>query len=303
VSRRDGFTLIEVLAVVLLTGLVLGVALDFYLDLSRASQRAVDVTRSSRRSAAVLDRIAQDLESAVLVKKPAAVDPLAHPWIFRAESQISEVGADRVLFVTRNHDPGRTAAAESDLVVVSYVLRRDEEGALALWRAETPWLPGVLDREFPAAGDEREALLADGVAAFGIVLFDESMAPQTGWDSSLMVESSELPGLAEVRLAMQGPGEELPLEELTFQQRRVRLAVRPVDMEKLLEPGGEEDDDDEGGEADLAGKTVCDCIPCGTLAANPSTARLIQEIGGQPAQQWLNRMPAHLREGILPECR
>ena len=53
-KRRAGFTLIEVLAVVLLTGIVIGIALDFYLDLSRASNRAAEQTAryAPRRRAA-----------------------------------------------------------------------------------------------------------------------------------------------------------------------------------------------------------------------------------------------------------
>jgi type II secretory pathway pseudopilin PulG len=57
-----GFTLIEVLAVILLITLVLGVALDFYVDLSNASTRASESTRSIRRATAILDRVAADFE-------------------------------------------------------------------------------------------------------------------------------------------------------------------------------------------------------------------------------------------------
>ena len=39
-ARQGGFTLLEVLAVVLLTSIVIGVALNHYVNLSRASQRA-----------------------------------------------------------------------------------------------------------------------------------------------------------------------------------------------------------------------------------------------------------------------
>jgi prepilin-type N-terminal cleavage/methylation domain-containing protein len=307
VKRRAGFTLIEVLAVVLLTGIVLGVALDFYVDLSRASQRAVDHTRNTRRVSAVLDRITQDLEAVVLVKKPDAVDPLSHPWIFRAESRLSEIGADRIKFVTRNHDPHRTAVAESDLAVVSWVLRRDEEGALALWRAESPWLPGILDREFPEAGDPRELLVTDRLAAFGVLLLDDAQVPVAQWDSSLLVDSSELPTIVEVRLAMldkEGEEEQQPLEEASLYRRQIRLPVRPIDLEAMLAPTEEEEAGEEGGEQQgLAGKTVCDCLPCQEFASNPSGARLLQEIGGQPAADWIHRLRRDMSRRVYPHCR
>ena len=188
--RRDaGFTLIEVLAVVLLTGIVVGVALDFYLDLSRASNRAAGVTRETRRTAAVLDRMVQDLQNVVFVHKPDAVDPLVHPWIFLADSGDSELGADRVKFVTRGHDPRRSALPESDLAVVTYTLRRDQEGGLELWRSETPGLPDGLDREFPAEGSPGDALFADGVAAFGLIFRDDLLQPKTSWDSSSLAST------------------------------------------------------------------------------------------------------------------
>ena len=295
--RRAGFTLIEVLAVVLLTGLVVGIALDFYLDLSRASQRAAEQTRGTRRAASLLDRIARDFAGTVFVKKPKELDPLAHPWIFYAESRGSRLGADRVKFMTRNHDPQRTSLPESDLALVSYVLRRNEAGGLELWRSETPGLPETLDREFSAAPREGEALLAEDVAAFGVSFLDAALKPTSSWDSSGMIDKSELPAGVEIHLAMKVPGQDLPLEELAIHRRRVMFLVRPLDLAALL--SGEAS----GPEQDLSRKKVCDCIDCVGLAVDPSAAQLLQEIGGQPAKKWLQRLPANLREAVLPECR
>lgn len=295
-KRHAAFTLIEVLAVVLLTGLVIGLALDFYLDLSRASNRASEQTRGTRRAASLLDRIARDFSGTVYLQKPKELDPLAHPWIFLAESRGSELGADRVKFVTRNHDPQRTALPESDLAVVSYALRRNEAGGLELWRSETPGLPAALDREFPVAGSEDEALLADDVAAFGLTFLDAGLQPTTSWDSSAMIDKSELPAGVEIRLAMKHPDQDLTLENLTIHRRRVMFLVRPVDLAALLSGANG------SGEEDIANKTVCDCIDCVALSSNPSAARLIEDIGGQPFTQWLPRLPANLREAVLPEC-
>lgn len=293
---RGGFTLIEVLAVVLLTGIVITIALDFYIDLSRASTRASEQTRGTRRAASLLDRIARDFSSVVFVRKPPELDPLAHPWVFRAESRGSSLGADRVKFVTRNHEPRRSALPESDLAVVSYSLRRAENGGLELWRSETPGLPLNLDREFPPEGDPNESLLASDVAAFGLIFVDEHGRPQSSWDSSTLIESSELPLGVEIRLAIREPGDDVQLEALTIHRRRVPLLVRPLNLAALL--------GDEAATADdLGTKAVCDCIDCAALSTNPSTRQLIQEIGALPAKVWLPRLPASLRGEVKPECR
>ncbi len=296
-KRLAAFTLIEVLAVVLLTGLVIGIALNFYIDLSHASNRASEQTRGTRRAASLLDRMARDFSGVVFLKKPDALDPLAHPWIFLAESRGSEFGADRVKFVMRNHDPQRTALPESDLAVVSYVLRRSESGGLELWRSETPRLPEALDREFPVVGSEGNALLADDIAAFGMVFLDSALKPQSTWDSSTVAKASELPAGVEIRLAMQEPGQKLSIDQLKVHRRRVMFVVRPLNLEAMLgnEPGTSEED--------LAKKTVCDCLDCVALSANPSTAQLLKEIGRQPAKNWIPRLPADLREALKPECR
>ena len=295
--RRAGFTLIEVLAVVLLTGLVIGIALNFYVDLSRASQRAAEQTRGTRRAAPLLDRIVRDFTGTVFVKKATETDPLVHPWIFYAETSGSQLGADRIKFMTRSHDPQRTGLPESDLALVSYVLRRNEEGGLELWRSETPGLPETLDRTFSVVPGEHESLLAEDVAAFGITFLDSTLQPKTSWDSSGMLDQSEMPAGAVIHLAMKVPGLDLPLEDLVILQRRVMFLVRPLDLAQMLSGKGT------GAEKDLSKLKVCDCIDCGALASDPSMSKLIQEIGGQPAKLWLPRLPANLREAVLPECR
>jgi prepilin-type N-terminal cleavage/methylation domain-containing protein len=302
VTRRGGFTLIEVLAVVLLTGLVIGVATDFYLDLSRASNRAVLLTRDSRRAASVLDRIARDVQSAVLVKRPEDADPSTHPWIFLAESQASELGSDRLKFVTRNHEPRSTGMPEVDLAVVAYTLRsdpEDPEAGLQLWRWESAYLPESFDRSFPAEGAPGDVLLADGIAAFGVTFVDQKTERHVTWDSSLVAEGRELPVIVEVQLALVEPGEPKPLEDLTIYRRRTQTFTPPLDLAELLDPNSGNPQ-----EADkLAGKTVCDCLDCAKLSANPSTAMLLREIGGHPAANWVNDLPRHLHKEVLPACR
>lgn len=327
--RSAGFTLIEVLAVVLLTGLVLGIALDFYVDLSRASNRAADHTRGVRRATAILDRMARDFESAVLVRKPDDVDPLAHPWVFVAESEHSSTGADHIKFVTRNLRSRSTASHESDLAVVSYTVRRIDDDQLELLRWSSPQLPEGLDRDFPYDSEDGSALLADGIAAFGVTLIDEAGGRSDRWDSSQLVESSELPIAVEIEVAMATDDGSEPVPY----RRRVLLPVRPLDLVALLDPeaaagggggAGDDGDDDEaaGDDGDdpdgdpakrppefgsTAGNvpTVGECaLGTAGLVNEETMSAFLQQHSSRPITDFREQIQSTplLRQMIRPEC-
>jgi type II secretory pathway component PulJ len=279
-TRRAGFSLLEVLAVVLLTSIVIGVALNHYVNLSRASQRATEHTRGIRRATAVLDRIARDFESTVLVAKEPETDPLDHPWVFLGESRRSDAGADHLKFITRGHQPRRTAAHESDLEVVAYSLRRGEEDGFELLRWSSPQLPESLDREIPSDESQGAVLLAEDVASFGVQFIDELGEQTSSWDSSQLTESSELPLAVEIQVALLDPEGDPDAEPQPY-SRRVVLPVRPLDMQELLDPnslvsGGEgseadeeSEEDEEGGVGDKVAKNEhhkrCAEGPCGNM--------------------------------------
>jgi hypothetical protein len=279
-TPRAGFSLLEILAVVLLTSIVIGVALNHYVNLSRASQRATEHTRGIRRATAVLDRIARDFESTVLVAKEPEMDPLDHPWIFLGESRRSDVGADHLKFVTRGHQPRRTAAHESDLEVVAYSLRPGEDAYFELLRWSSPRLPESLDREIPSDESQGAVLLVGDVASFGVRFIDELGEQTSSWDSSQLIESSELPLAVEIELALLDPEGDPDAEPQPY-SRRVVLPVRPLDMQELLDPnslvsggaGSEADEEaeegDEGGEdeefAKGKGHKRCAAGPCGSM--------------------------------------
>jgi hypothetical protein len=173
--RRGGFTLFEVVGVVLVTAFVVGAATNYYIDLSRATSRAADNTRDIRHATAILDRMARDFESTLLVVKPDEVDPLFHPWLFVAEARYGESGADHLKFITRNFQPRRSEEHESDLTVVAYTVRPSEENdTLEVFRWTAPRLPDGLDRSFPSEDDEAAVLLAEGLADFGVTFFGDA---------------------------------------------------------------------------------------------------------------------------------
>ena len=311
-----GFTLLEMLAVIFLMSIVLFVAINFYLDLSLASKAATDQTRSVRRAVVLLDRVARDLEGAVLLKKPKERDPEAFPWLFIADSESSDAGADRVKFVRRGHHPNAASAAESDLELVSWIITpgADGEGDLELRRASWPQLPESLDRTFPTA--ENSDLVAAGLASFGIKFQGEDGEWTGRWDSTTLAGSSQLPMVAEIEVSFRtGPG----AEDIDGPyRRRVLLPLRPIDLEEQLaaaaaggpaganprdqdgdgkddetgepvEPDGENANPDQADSEEGGGpKTVQSCLAAhpelqAQLDANPQVASIIESLKGQPA--------------------
>jgi prepilin-type N-terminal cleavage/methylation domain-containing protein len=198
--RRRGFTLLEMMAVVLLTGIVLSAAVRFYIQLSIANRAALERVRGERRTVSILDRIARDLEAAVLVKKPEETDPVEFPWLFLAADEGS-FGATRLKFATR----GRVARGdlpESDFEIVAYWLAEGADGTLDLMRWSHPHLPERLDATFPRNDDPEVFVLAHGVAEFGVRLLSDTGEMTAAWDSSQLVRSSMLPMGAEITLVL-----------------------------------------------------------------------------------------------------
>ena len=319
-NRIVGFTLLEALAGILLTALVLGVALNFYVDLSRAGQRAVENTRRIRRAIAILDRVSRDFESVVLVQKPVETDTLSHPWVFLGESHYSAEGSDRIKFVTRGHRPRNTAQHESDLVVVTYITQQGEDGDLELLRSLSTQLPEGLDRDLLYEGDEDAFLLADGLVDFNVKFVDSSGDIQESWDSSQLVDSSELPFAVDIAIAVFNPDDEEG-EPLRF-SRRVLLPVRPLDLEELLDPtsavsGGlpsEEtvaesgDDEDDFGNKDRTGDpdgglTVGQCVNISAVSHSPSTVLLYEQYKGMSYAAVRHVLPALFRNIAKAKCK
>jgi len=324
-SRRGtgGFTLLELLAVVALTTLVLTVAINFFIDLSRASNEAADRTRAQRRATAVLDRVAHELEGAYLVKKPEETDPLEHPWLFLAESVRGGPGADRIKFMTRTAPQPSLDGHASDVTVVAYGTRETLADGLELLRWSSDRMPPGLDRTVPLE-DEATLVLASGLASFGVRLLSDTGEWTPTWDSSTLVESSELPVAAEIEVSMLPPPgaiEAGAAEPVGPFVRRVLIPVRPVDLEVLLDPEGaaaageeegEEDGEDGPGDSgtqqaeaespDEQCMTVAQCLALnpGVVQQFPQVQGLLTAIGGQCFRDYAASIPAGVN---LVGCR
>ena len=272
-----GFTLIEVLAAVFLTSIVIAAALAFFVGLSASTEAAAAKTQHGRHAVAVLDRIARDLEGAYLLVKRPEDDPLTHPWWFIAESSASMDGADRLMFTSRNYRPRSLIGHGSDLGVVTYMLRASEDGVgYELVRSISPGLPEPGEHEFPSTDDERLMVVAIGLSEFAMRFSGEDGEWQQSWDSSQLVDSGALPVAAEIELAFAPADPQRDarrrLDDVTFDggtfdggtaqtesfMRRVTLPMRPVDLAAMLDGAAaaaeaeavEDDEDDEYGEGD-----------------------------------------------------
>ena len=297
-TRALAFTLLEMLMVVLFTSIVLSFAASFYLDLAQASRAALESSAELRRATNVLDRVARDLEVAVLVEKPEALDPLEHPWLFFAEGSGS-AGAERLRFQARNHRPRPGAGHESDLTEIAYWLVPGEDGRgfdLLRFSSATPPVP-PLARDFPRRDDPGVERLAAHVAHFTVRLQNSDGAWLSAWDSWSPAQSSQLPVAAEVQVALlpEEPADEtLPEPEPELFTRPLVLALDPFDLEKAL---GAESDEEEEEEEDLACVTVSECearnqpVVDAYVAENPEIRGILDSIADQCWQDHAGSVP------------
>jgi hypothetical protein len=276
-AQARGFSLIEVLAVVLLTALVIGLTANTYLDLSRATQRAMHGTRALRQAGAVLDRVARDLEAAMLVVKPRERDPNTHPWYFFAQSRYASEGSDQLKFMTQNRalrkDDGELRDSKFEVVAYQLVEREGENPPLYdLYRWSSPRLPDGCDTSIPEFEDaplfsdapgqqplaERNQLVAERIERFSVRFLHADGDWVSSWDSCQIAESSALPVAAEIDVALfdesaqsvvDGSGAPIAEAEAPGYKKRVVLQLRPIDLEARFESasgvgaGGEEDEE------------------------------------------------------------
>lgn len=244
---RAGFTLIEVLAAVFLTAIVMTVAITFFVTLSDSTNAAAKKARQGRRAIAVLDRVGNDLEGAYLLSKPPQLDPLQHPWIFVAESHEGDSTSDRLLFVSRSRRPRNDLGHGSDLAVITYLLHPSVDApGFDLLRAVSPRLSPDQDREFPSSSDERFMVVAEGVDHFGLRFMSDEFEWLDDWDSTQLEQSAALPRAAEIEIAYLPelpPGtdafDDIALVaagegESRVYTRRLRLPMQAVDLNSML---------------------------------------------------------------------
>jgi len=317
-----GFTLIEVRGAILLTSVVVAVAVGFYINLSNASTRAVEMMREQIRATAILDRITRDLSGAMLLAKPEDTDPLNHPWYFTSASRYAFGGADALKFISSSQRPKVSAYHVSDLAQVAYFTSQAQDGTFTLHRWTAPSLPLSFDPEFPGPDAERSFVLAEGLYSVLFRFRSEEGEWVDEWDSTQLVRSGRLPTAVEVSLSIaEGPvdPEAFIDEEPPLFSRRIVLHQRPLDLAQMIEEkrlaaeralagggvAGDEDGDGTGGQdgdedGDAAGgqaMTVAQCV-----AANMELCQ--QQFGAQNCNTWLQVSLPLTSFGVsLPWCQ
>ena len=235
-SPAGGFTLMEVLAAIFLTSIVITFAVSFYIDLANSSQRAMKRTRESIRGTSVVDRVVRDLSNAYLLARDEETDPLSHPWFFVAESRTAFDGADLIRFNARSQQAGEGTYHRSDLSQIAYQVAESEDGSLSLYRWSSPGTPVNFEPGFPSIDDERNHIVAEGLESFSMRFLDEEGTWQSAWDSTQLIESGALPIAVEVDVAMWNEDQEDGWEESPGRHfvRQVILQQRPVDLEAMI---------------------------------------------------------------------
>lgn len=266
--RASGFTLMETLAAVLITSLVVTLALGAYFQIAETAERATQRLRDDLHAATILDRISEDLESSVLLVKPESVDPLSHPWYFVAESRESFGGSDAMRFISRRSRSYRPDAHTSDFAQVAYQVTTDDDGLQTLHRWLSPGLPVTFDPAFPPVDDERSMLLGEGLSGFRLRFLDGEGEWVSAWDSTQLERSSTLPVSVEIAFDLGPPRGDEGFDEPRF-HRRVVVPMLPIDLQGMIDAAvqtlagtgpDDADDDEEGGEGSARAQELLQCI-------------------------------------------
>jgi type II secretory pathway component PulJ len=242
-----GFTLLEMLSAVFLATVVLVLVSSIFGENARQRSVASERLRVETTASTALDRIADDLEASILLKRPAERDPRTHAWRFIAEDP-GDLGARTVRFQTQNVSRSNLAEHSTTWVEVVYFLADEEiddpsaDPHFTLWRWQSNRIPGDSDRRWPEPGEPGTARVAEGLADFGVRLIDAEGALLDEWDSTFAAEDAALPAGAEIalvlfRAARPGEGEPGQIEVPgRIHGRTVTLAMpTPIDVAALIE--------------------------------------------------------------------
>ncbi|MDP6980602.1 MAG: prepilin-type N-terminal cleavage/methylation domain-containing protein [Myxococcota bacterium] len=274
-----GFSLIEVLAAVLLTSIVISVAVAFQINLGSSMKGSRERLRTERHAVALLDRISRDLAGAYFIVPKEGGDQRKHPWVFVTAHDFADedAPADALKFMTRNYVPQGLDDHASDLAVVAYFLNPMRDlPAYELLRWRSTHMPSEYDPRFPSVNDPETAVMGEGLASFGVRLIDAQGADATQWSSVVAGARKGLPRAVRLEISMVDPlvleeaarredGQdfddefdlEQPDEERKIFSKLVVLPLRPLDW-SFLEA---EVDAAAGGAGDADGDMDGDGVP------------------------------------------
>lgn len=245
--RRAGFTLMEVMAAVLLTGIVVSIALAFQINLGSSMEGARERLRTERQAVALLDRMARDIAGAYFIVPSQGGQKAAEPWVFVSTRDFAadDEKSDGLKFITRNYRPRALDEHASDLAVVAYFLNpMPDAPGYELLRWRSPHMPQSYDRSFPSPDDPAVDVVGEGVWHFGVSMIDRDGVEIPEWNSALGGARRGLPMAVRLEISMLDPNwqkqfddgefdadfdEYEPEEEPKVFSKLVDLPLRPLD--------------------------------------------------------------------------
>jgi prepilin-type N-terminal cleavage/methylation domain-containing protein len=228
-TRREAFTLLEMLIAIAITAMLVAVAVQAHLGIQRAQTHAAAGLGRDRTAEILLDRLERELQGTILVIKSADEDRLGHPYLFIGADDATEGrAADALHFVTRS--PARSGFAQPapGLALVSYAARSDDDLGLVLLREERP-LPRSLATQISLGEGE---VVADDLAQFDVRYLGEGEGRwRDRWDSTSISMLDQLPVRLEIAVQLYEQTSEGERIEGPEHRRLFAIPVRPIDIE------------------------------------------------------------------------
>ncbi len=247
VQPRAGFTLLEVMMALVITGLVLTMVYSSFSAVMETRERVTAATDTNMTARLVLSRMAREIESAFIVQRAQDSPPESRYTHFEGgQDEIDGLAADRISFTTFAHTKRGVDADESDQGIISYeggLFPSDDGGedTLALIRRE--W------RRVAPAGETQTYKpvplpIAEGIEGFRLRFLEEGGDWVTEWNSTDLRTLDTLPAAVEITLSL-ADGLGGVKEYLTV----VNPRIDPIVRDSLLGTEGEtvidEEDDEE----------------------------------------------------------
>ena len=199
-SRRDGFTLVEILVAIVVFGIIISTIFASYTGTFKIideTERQADIYEMSRIA---LDRICEDLESAYIKsggEGPETGDEIREKMRFVGEEkEIEGAGSDFLRFLSSAHIAFGEEDVDCGIAEIVYYVSEDQEGddGLALYRSDTPQF-----KESPQEGSGG-LILCSGLYSIDFRFYDIKGEVYESWDSRSDESKDKLPARVTVEI-------------------------------------------------------------------------------------------------------
>jgi hypothetical protein len=169
----------------------------------------------------------------------------------------------------------------------------------------------------PLSDDPGAFVVSEEIESFRLRFLDEAGEWREEWDSTQIVESGELPLAVEIEVALRNrndePDDEGFAPEPRLYTRHVPLPLRPIDLEVLLDPEGEDElaggdgEDEEFGDLTLADcidfskVTAADAASAGLSSTDVSTLAALAQNPDALFAPYADILAGH--PAVRPQCR